>query len=63
MPTDKRRCLPPIPAHRSFHVLDVFDGCAVTGWPVVVHGQIAVRDGELNRQPAGQTATFPDTAA
>ncbi|AWV02524.1 hypothetical protein DM992_24290 [Burkholderia sp. JP2-270] len=42
-----------------------YDGCAVTGWPVhtVVHGQIAVRDGALNGQPAGQIATFPDTAA
>ncbi|MGS0894706.1 dihydroorotase [Burkholderia stagnalis] len=39
-----------------------YDGCALTGWPVhtVVRGQVAVRDGALNGQPAGQAIAFLD---
>ncbi|MBN3773300.1 amidohydrolase family protein, partial [Burkholderia sp. Se-20378] len=39
-----------------------YDGCAVTGWPVhtVVRGQVVVRDGALNGEPAGQAVTFLD---
>ncbi|WP_208451176.1 dihydroorotase [Burkholderia anthina] len=42
-----------------------YDGCAVTGWPVhtVVRGQVAVRDGALNGQPAGRPVAFLDAAA
>lgn len=41
-----------------------YDGRTVTGWPVhtVVRGQVVVRDGELNGEPAGQAVTFLDAA-
>ena len=37
-----------------------FDGMTVTGWPLatVVGGRIAMREGELIGQPAGEAVTF-----